>query len=135
MMKQQKVSRDYFTVGQEKQIISTVDDFQGDERDIIILSTVRNPIDPKKSNPEFILAYQRINVALSRARKLLIIVGNKEYLETKGIINLPAIDGNPLHDIKGFRLYENIIGTIQNKGKLLEETDIVVKEEGEVINA
>ena len=76
-----------FNKTSEKFIVSTVDDFQGDERDIIILSTVRNPQEPSKSNPGFILAYQRINVALSRARRLLIVVGNRKYLEQRGVIN------------------------------------------------
>ncbi|UKI49626.1 MAG: DEAD/DEAH box helicase [Clostridium sp.] len=68
VLKSEKVKNDAFKTDIEKMIVSTVDDFQGDERDIIILSTVRNPENPAKSNPGFILAYQRINVALSRAR-------------------------------------------------------------------
>ena len=54
----------------ERLIISTVDDFQGDERDVIILSMVRNPANAEKANAEFIKKFERINVALSRARKL-----------------------------------------------------------------
>ena len=50
--------------------IATVDSFQGDECDVILLSTVR-------SNPEgdigFVKENQRINAAFTRARKALIV--------------------------------------------------------------
>jgi superfamily I DNA and/or RNA helicase len=109
-----------------KLIISTVDDFQGDERDIIMLSMVRNP-KTTGSNPGFINAYQRINVALSRARRLLIIVGNKNYLQKKGVIELPNIDGIKDKDQKQFRIYENIIRTIEtnNRGRVFSSTEIL----------
>jgi superfamily I DNA and/or RNA helicase len=110
-------------------IISTVDDFQGDERDIIIVSMVRNPIDPGRSNPDFIKAYQRINVAFSRARRLLIIVGSKDYLIKKGIIDLPDVMGDSNNDQKNFRVYEKVIDTIKTYGKVLDDIDII-KERG-----
>jgi superfamily I DNA and/or RNA helicase len=110
-------------------IISTVDDFQGDERDIIIVSMVRNPIDPSRSNPDFIKAYQRINVAFSRARRLLIIVGSKDYLIKKGVIDLPDVMGDSNNDQKNFRVYEKVIDTIKTYGKVLDDVDII-KERG-----
>ena len=59
-------------------IIGTVDSFQGQERDIIILDLVR-------ANPQhevgFTLQPKRLNVALSRAREKLIIVANLETLQ------------------------------------------------------
>jgi hypothetical protein len=55
--------------------VDTVDAYQGRERDIIIYSVVR-------SNPEgkigFLRDERRLNVALSRARQLLIIVGDED---------------------------------------------------------
>ena len=122
LMQTEKIKSDDFKTGAEKLVASTVDDFQGDERDIIILSTVRNPQEPAKSDPGFILAYQRINVALSRARKLLIIVGNQDYLEKKGVIDLPDIYGR---QGKIFRVYEEILNTIETHGKILKDIDIV----------
>ncbi|MGE4321156.1 MAG: AAA domain-containing protein [Acholeplasmataceae bacterium] len=110
-------------------IINTVDDFQGDERDIIIVSMVRNPREPGKSNPGFITAYQRINVAFSRARRLLIIVGNKDYLIRKGVIDLPDVMGDSNNDQKNFRVYEKVIDTIKTYGKVLDDVD-VIKERG-----
>lgn len=131
VLKSEKVKTDAFKTDLEKMIISTVDDFQGDERDIIILSMVRNPENPARSNPGFILAYQRINVALSRARKLLIVVGNRKYLEDKGVIDLPDVHGNG-NDRKNFRVYEEIIGTIERYGKAIEDTDVLGEEEAKI---
>jgi len=58
--------------------ISTIDAFQGRDRDIVLYSTVR-------SNPQGILGFlrdrRRLNVALSRARQALLIVGDLPGLE------------------------------------------------------
>ena len=106
-------------------IISTVDDFQGDERDIIILSMVRNPQNRGKSDPGFVTAYQRINVALSRARRLLIVIGNKSYLEDKGVIDLPDVDGKG-KDQKNFYVYKEVIGAIHQYGTVFDDEDVLV---------
>ncbi|MCF0117124.1 MAG: hypothetical protein HUJ61_03635, partial [Bacilli bacterium] len=132
LMKSEKITANDFKTGQEKLIVSTVDDFQGDERDIIILSTVRNPQEPSKSNPGFILAYQRINVALSRARRLLTVVGNRKYLEDRGIIDLPDVYGREDYNQKHFRVYEEILNTIETYGKVLEDVDIIESKEGKI---
>ena len=55
----------------------SVDKFQGMEMDVIILSFVRNHQD-KGGDIGFAKDYRRLNVALSRARELLIIVGSSE---------------------------------------------------------
>ncbi|MCI6573384.1 MAG: AAA domain-containing protein [Firmicutes bacterium] len=107
-----------------KLAISTVDDFQGDERDIIILSMVRNPI-KRTGNYDFIKKFERINVALSRARKLLIVVGNKDFLSNCGVINLPDIDGNKALDRQAYPVYKEIINTIDVYGKILQSDDII----------
>ena len=125
IMKAEKVKTDAFKTDVEKMIVSTVDDFQGDERDIIILTTVRNPEDPRRSNPGFILAYQRINVALSRARRMLIMVGNRKYLETKGVIDLPDVYGRANMEQRNFRVYEEILATIERYGKVIEDIDVL----------
>lgn len=55
----------------------SVDKFQGMEMDIIILSFVRNHNQPS-GTIGFAEDYRRLNVALSRARELLIIVGSSD---------------------------------------------------------
>lgn len=70
--------------GQEKRFvkISSVDSFQGGESDIIILSCVRSKLkstqQPKSVG--FLSNLRRLNVALTRAKQALWIVGNPEYL-------------------------------------------------------
>ena len=109
---------------EERLIINTVDDFQGDERDIIILSMVRNP---KGRHREFIDQFERINVALSRARCMLIIVGAQDFL-SKTSIDLPDINGHKELDIK---IYKEIIKTIQMKGRILQAEDIIGEEKND----
>ena len=60
----------------------TVDKFQGMEMDVIILSFVRNHLQPD-GNIGFLKDYRRLNVALSRARELLMIVGSVEMFTQK----------------------------------------------------
>ena len=107
----------------EKLIISTVDDFQGDERDIIIVSMVRNPKD-HRYNAEFVKQFERINVAFSRARKLLIIVGAKKFLSEQ-TIDLPDLDGCHHLDQHNFPVYKAIINTINYRGRLLTAQDVL----------
>ena len=109
----------------ERLIISTVDDFQGDERDIIILSMVRNPQPGKQFNLEFLQRFERINVALSRARRLLIITGSRKFLSEKGIIDLPDSMGRHERDRFGYPVYRDIIDTIDYKGRVLTASDIL----------
>ena len=109
----------------EKLVISTVDDFQGDERDIIIVSMVRNPAQGKRFDAEFIKKFERINVALSRARKLLIIVGSKQFLSKEGIIDLPDLAGRKELDKQNFPVYKEIIDTIYFRGRVLTASDVI----------
>ena len=57
--------------------INTLDAFQGRENDIIIYSTVRT-----NGNIVFLQEKERVNVAFSRAKKLLIICGDMDFIET-----------------------------------------------------
>ncbi|WP_066755674.1 AAA domain-containing protein [Crocinitomix algicola] len=51
----------------------TIDSFQGQERDIIVISLVRSN---ENNNLGFLTDYRRLNVALTRARKKLVIIGD-----------------------------------------------------------
>lgn len=65
--------------------IASVDRFQGDERDIVIASFVRSPnMKSGKRFPRltFVHDMKRMNVALSRARRMLILVCDIKALES-----------------------------------------------------
>lgn len=110
--------------------LSTVDRFQGMERNIIIVSMVRSnkiasfqgqqPDEiygelgyPPQKSLGFAESPNRLNVALSRARRLLIVVGNSEHFCRKDI-------------------YKNVFETIQQNGKIIsaEELQNAVEQNG-----
>lgn len=62
--------------------IATVDSFQGRECDAVVYSTVRSN---RERTIGFLKDRRRINVALSRARDLLVIVGDNLMMETATI--------------------------------------------------
>ena len=80
----------------------SVDKFQGMEMDIIILSFVRNHMD-KSGDIGFARDYRRLNVALSRARELLIIVGSAEMFAVR------------TKDIKARKMYSRLVDEIKEK--------------------
>lgn len=71
--------------------VDTVDAFQGGQKEIIIYSTVRSSDKSKRIG--FLKSEARLNVSLSRAQSLLIIVGDLDFL------NNPQIQGNKFPEI------------------------------------
>lgn len=74
--------------------IGTVDSFQGSDRDMIIYDCVRSSkakntqqtqAKRQGSKIDHIADEKRLNVSLSRSKKLLLIVGDKEYLRTASV--------------------------------------------------
>ena len=72
--------------------IATVDSFQGRECDVVLYSTVRSNRDRRIG---FLKDYRRINVALSRARDRLVIVGDNMMMEHATI----GSDENPFASV------------------------------------
>ncbi|KAH8919650.1 hypothetical protein BT69DRAFT_1194569, partial [Atractiella rhizophila] len=63
-------------------VISTIDGFQGKEADVVIFSTVRCQIRAKEERVlGFLDDKRRLNVAWTRARKGIILVGDRDTLE------------------------------------------------------
>lgn len=77
-LRQQIRKRDEFRPFRQVISVNTVDGFQGQERDIILISLVRS-----NDNGEigFLSDLRRMNVAMTRARMKLIIFGDKETLQ------------------------------------------------------
>ena len=75
--------------------VGTVDSFQGSEADVVIISLVRNNPGTGARAVGFLRERRRMNVALSRARDKLIIVGSLNFLrEAVRGVNPDATDHN-----------------------------------------
>lgn len=90
--------------------INTVDRFQGKEKNIIITSLVRN--NKKGHASQHVIAFERINVAFSRAQELLFIVGAKHMYENQSV-QLPNMD---MPGFKTAPVYKNIMEGLNRKG-------------------
>lgn len=98
--------------------MNTVDKFQGMERNIVIVSTVRSDKADRGNNrievnreSGFAKSPERLNVALSRARRLLIVVGNKDFF-------------SQIRDKEGNYLYRNAINEIERSGRVINFKDL-----------
>ena len=71
----------FSSVRSDGQFVGTVDSFQGNEADLVVLSLVRNNGRSGRGALGFLQDPRRMNVALSRAKSQLIIVGSLEFLK------------------------------------------------------
>ncbi|PKS09397.1 hypothetical protein jhhlp_004012 [Lomentospora prolificans] len=68
-------------VGKGKIRLSTIDNYQGEESDVIIISLTRSNT---RGDIGFLSATERLNVLLTRSREVLIIIGHMDtFLESK----------------------------------------------------
>ena len=75
---------------------NTVDGFQGQEKDIIILSCVRSAAEPRSIG--FLSDRRRLNVAVTRAKSNLFVIGNAEHLR------------------RGDPIWERLVATAEQQG-------------------
>lgn len=92
--------------------ISSVDEFQGKEEDIIIVSLVRN--NPKFNAGEFTKKFERINVATSRAKKMLIVLGATPFFTALDVPITSMENGEKLNRKLYKEVYERFVGKIEN---------------------
>jgi len=74
-----------------KLIIDTAHGFQGDERDVMIMSLCGSPTMPSGSLGFIRKTANLMNVAVSRARAVLHVVGNKSWASESGIHHLQQL--------------------------------------------
>jgi superfamily I DNA and/or RNA helicase len=80
------------TEEQRKQIAAdTIDKMQGQEREVIIYSLVSGDMDYMTEMAEFLYNPNKMNVAFSRAKSKLIIVGNIEQIKKISSVEYPHI--------------------------------------------
>ena len=92
--------------------VSTVDAFQGKEKQIILVSMVYNT--PDKKSTEFMRQFERINVAFSRAQNMLAIFGAADLFREQKVY-LPNMDSEGGAEKK---IYNNIIQRLQAENAL-----------------
>ena len=110
---------------------SAVDNFQGEENDVIILSLVRSPEFPRTG---FVHYSNRVRSALSRARRGLFIFGNPRVL--RGSTESPASAHEPKMAIgktgnentteaaEQHALWKRILDKLEAKGGVLRELEL-----------
>mgnify|MGYP001194566870 CR=1 FL=1 len=90
--------------------VDTVDAFQGDEAEIVIFCTTRS----RKPTP-FFADEARINVALSRTKRELLIIGSLNYFDKYG-------PGTPLYEIAQY---------VRDNGKIYNSLEELIQPAGE----
>ncbi|WCJ23084.1 DNA replication ATP-dependent helicase/nuclease JHS1 [Euphorbia peplus] len=68
--------------------IHTIDKYQGRDKDCILVSFVRSTENPRNCNSSLLGDWHRINVALTRAKKKLIMVGSRKTLNNVPLLKL-----------------------------------------------
>ena len=63
--------------------VGTVDKFQGQQAAVVIVSMCSSTIEDSPRGADFLLNPNRLNVALSRAKALAIVVGSPDIAESE----------------------------------------------------
>ena len=101
--------------------VNTVDRFQGKEKEIIFVSLVRNVKRASHKLDSHIAAFQRINVAFSRAQNLLVIVGAKDMYLDQPVKLTDMNDGEE----KIIMAYKEIIEMLDERGTFFTSDEVL----------
>lgn len=81
-----------------RELAASLDSFQGQERDLIIYSfTKSSEVSPNKRRIGFLNELRRLNVAMSRCKKGLVMIGDMEFLQGCRHMDVDE-DGNEIYD-------------------------------------
>ncbi|XP_072305986.1 putative helicase mov-10-B.2 [Eucyclogobius newberryi] len=132
-----KVEKDYDFKVFDQLKVGSVEEFQGQERRVILVSTVRSSPDYAEFDKEFNLGFvkndKRFNVAVTRAKALLIIVGNPVVLRSDSTW---ARFIQYCQDKGGYRGYvqtENADDTVERYASLFLDMTVEVETEESVV--
>lgn len=130
--------REYISFDEYKELeISTVDGFQGREKEVIILSLVRSN---RKSEVGFLADNRRLNVAITRAKRMVILicdvstVSNDDFLKKMvDFFSKKAKQINIIGNIFDYKEIENIQfeSDSANKGNVKSSTTSDMKNKSE----
>ncbi|XXG71974.1 hypothetical protein AAC387_Pa07g1181 [Persea americana] len=118
---QEKLGKTYETYSDFTVSVKSIDGFQGGEEDVIIISTIRSN---SKGQVGFLSNLQRTNVALTRARHCLWIVGNGLTLSNSGCVWKNVVldaknRGCYFNAVEDTQLAEAIVSAVTNSNSLL----------------
>ena len=109
--------------------VNTVDRFQGKEKEIILVSLVRNVKNFHHNVNSHIAAFQRINVAFSRAQNMLVIVGAKDMYVDQPVKLTDMNNGAE----KTIMAYKQIIEMMDQRGTYFTSDEIITDVRAEEI--
>lgn len=128
VMQVRSIRRTFDAAMLEPPKIGSVEEFQGQERKVIIVSTVRSSsayvAHDSNTKIGFISAPKRINVALSRAKVALIVIGNPKLLATDKtwmrVLQRALDDGTYCGCTLGSAILRNVSSATRREGNNLQ---------------
>lgn len=111
------------------EIVATLDSFQGQERDLILYSFTKSSNKKSKSNRiGFLNELRRLNVAMSRCKKTLVLIGDMEFLSSCEHQDIDE-DGNRIYEQSEKEFSDFIkfmISSVKNgKGEIISYSDVI----------
>ena len=116
---------------QVDEMVATLDSFQGQERDIIIYSFTKSSNIPAKCKRiGFLNELRRLNVAMTRCKKMLILIGDMRFLSSCENVDLDSMQ-QPIYD-KSEKQFSDfirkmLIDVVSGNGDVIKYADFTAK--------